>query len=132
MGDGRPHTKCEVHAGGDYCDCSNAEVSSGPTCTREVVNGNCVLGTEGCTCGQYTCTDDNSGGCGCTFFGATVVGTSCTAPSGKVCCAKRDLYSVKCECRYSSCSTSLGEQEIASCNIDDLLPWAGQVDACSR
>lgn len=132
MGDGRPHTKCEVHAGGDYCDCSNAEVSSGPTCNREVVNGNCVLGTEGCTCGQYTCTDDNSGGCGCTFFGATVVGTSCTAPSGKVCCAKRDLYSVKCECRYSSCSTSLGEQEIASCNIDDLLPWAGQVDACSR
>lgn len=132
LGDGLPHTKCTLQSGGDYCTCSNEETSGTVTCTKETVSGDCVLGEKGCTCGQYTCSDDNSGGCACSFYGAAVTGTTCSPSSGHVCCASRDTYSVKCECRYSSCSTALRQEQVASCSRTDVLEWAGSVDACSR
>jgi hypothetical protein len=132
MGNGLPHTKCTLQAGGQYCSCTNDEIAGTTSCKKADVDGDCVLGSDGCTCGQYTCSDDASGGCGCDFFGGGVVGTSCTAMTDKVCCAKQDTYSIKCECRYSSCSGS--EAEITSCSREDVLAWAdgAAVDSCSR
>lgn len=134
LGNGLPHTECEVYAQGDYCQCKNAEVAGTETCRKDTVQGDCVLGTRGCTCGQYACTDDSLG-CACEFTGG-VVGSSCSAPSGsgKVCCIEQDGYGIKCSCRFSSCSTSLGEQEIPSCDRADVIDRLGgaAVDSCSR
>lgn len=135
MGNRLPHTKCTIYSSGDYCSCENSEIAGTQRCNPDTITGaDCVLGTDGCSCGQYACTDDAiTGGCECSFRGG-VSGTSCTAPSGKVCCVKQTDTSIECECRFSSCSASSNEVEIASCSREDVLDWAGaaQVTSCSR
>lgn len=128
-----PHTSCTLLSGGDYCVCSNAEVAGKQTCNEQTIgsNADCVLGTEGCTCGQYACSDDTVG-CSCSFRGG-VVGTSCTAASGDVCCLKRTETGVSCECKYSSCSSS-DEVQIDSCSRADVIDAVSSilVTTCSR
>jgi hypothetical protein len=132
MGNGLPHTKCTLLSGGDYCQCTNEEVAGTQTCRKETVDGDCVLGKGGCSCGQYACTDDTLG-CSCSFRGG-VVGTSCTAATDKVCCAKQSEYGIECECKFSACYPSSDEAEVPSCSRADVLNYAGgaAVDSCSR
>jgi hypothetical protein len=133
MGNGLPHTKCTLYSQGDYCQCTNDEASGTQKCnTATISDADCVLGTDGCTCGQYACTDETLG-CSCAFHGG-VTGTSCTAPSGKVCCVKQEQYGITCECKFSSCSDVSDEVPIDSCSREDVLAWAGRakVTTCNR
>jgi hypothetical protein len=138
MGNRLPHTKCTLNGSGEYCTCTNAEISGTQKCDAVTLGGDadCTLGTDGCTCGEYTCSTDASGGCGCTFFGGVVSGTSCASTTGKACCVKRDGLGVRCECRFSTCSNSQSETELGSCSRADVMAWAAenglQVDSCSR
>jgi hypothetical protein len=135
MGNGLPHTKCTLYSQGDYCQCSNDETAGTQKCNEQTIPGaDCVLGTDGCTCGQYSCSDDTSGsGCSCSFTGGGVVGTSCTAPTDRVCCVSQTTYGISCECRYSSCYGT-DEVEISSCSKADVPTWADPavVTSCSR
>jgi hypothetical protein len=135
MGDRLPHTKCTLYAQGQYCQCTNSEVAGTQTCRPETLGGggdiDCILGKSGCTCGEYSCTEDTLG-CACTLYGGTVSSSACTAPSGKVCCIEQDDYGIKCSCRFSSCTAAIGEIPIDSCTRGDVLAWAGSVATCSR
>lgn len=134
MGNRLPHTSCTIYSQGEYCSCTNSEKAGTQKCDATFVDGDCVLGTDGCSCGQYACSDDTIGdGCSCSFRGG-VVGTSCTAAADKVCCVKQHETGIDCECKFSTCTESLDEVEIASCSREDVLRWAGaaKVQSCSR
>jgi hypothetical protein len=134
--DRRPHTKCAVYEQGHYCQCSNAEASSGQTCDTWHIGSSayCVLGSDGCTCGEYTCSA-SSLGCSCDFHGGAVTTTTCTQPQGGICCFKRESYGVSCSCKKdtTSCSEAAGEVYTLSCSVEDTLAMAGGwVESCSR
>lgn len=135
LGDGLPHADCELYSSGEYCRCIDAQVADGPTCRAATIgeDARCVRGEKGCTCGSYACVT-TSFGCSCAFHGGS--GTSCNKPTPEgTCCVRQDEYGITCACEeYSSCTASLGESEIASCNLANVLAWAGGavVDSCSR
>ena len=141
--DKRPHQACELRGGGSYCSCSQSAKSSGPDCSKASVGGNCVLGEKGCTCGTYECRNTGSGSsCACDFTGEPGGSTSCTArkrtasDSGP-CCVVRGDTGFRCECEdYSSrCLESIGEYDVATCNLEDVLSVLEAnilVDTCSN
>lgn len=137
FGDGFPHASCNLQSGGTYCTCADAEKSSGPACDASTVGGRCIRGKEGCTCGNYECTGGTS--CSCSFRGDSAsTSTSCrlsTSPDRGACCLRVESQGVSCKCGdYSSCSASLDEYDITSCDLEDVLSRASQlfVSECSR
>lgn len=128
--DDRTHQSCQLQSGGTYCSCSNAEKSSGPDCSVASVDGSCVLGEKGCTCGHYACSDTSSGSsldsCSCDFRNEAGGSTTCNVQrsngSGR-CCLKRGDREFTCECKdyLSECSNTLGEYPVPTCNIEDAL-----------
>lgn len=128
-----PHTTCTLYDQGAYCQCYDSERSGTTTCREDPARGtDCVLGKGGCTCGKYEC-HESSIGCACSFKGGTVSsGTTCFAQSDRVCCATLDEYAVSCECGSFSCSTTLREVEVPSCDRDEILARSAVVTQCSR
>ncbi len=137
FGDGYTHASCTLRSGGTYCDCADAEKSNGVTCDATVVGGLCVRGKEGCTCGNYACSS-SSDGCSCSFDGSAGGRTTCslsTSAERGACCVKVEQRGLSCECStYSSCTASIGEYAIASCDLDDVRSFAADyfVTECSR
>jgi hypothetical protein len=147
LGDQRKHEACQLEGGGAYCQCSDAEKSSGPECSVASMGGNCVLGQKGCTCGHYACERSGSstlGGCSCAFKGAAGSSTRCDAvrtSSGSHstdgrCCLHVDASGTTCECKdyLSKCYADTGEYDTPSCNLEDVLPLLKNVlvDRCSN
>lgn len=137
FGEGYPHTSCTLQAGGTYCTCADAEKSNGTACDATVVGGRCIRGTEGCTCGNYECSGSSE--CSCSFHGESSSAPSTCRLSGSAergaCCLRVESQGVSCKCgQYESCSASLDEYDITSCDLDDVLARASQlfVTTCSR
>ena len=125
---GRTHQQCDYRAAGAYCSCSDAEKASGPACPGTTVTGDCVLGKDGCTCGNYTCRDTSStsfNACSCTFTGASAdtFGQECNRPSKEgVCCLKFADQGPTCECSELKTSCYSDEYSVDSCTLDSLRP----------
>jgi hypothetical protein len=101
----------------------------------EVGGGNCVLSDKtGCRCGAYAC-GTSTLGCAC-YFDGDGSSTSCSATGGDVCCLRLDASDVHCKCELSSCTASLGEYKVTSCDKDVVLAAlrGGErvVDRCSN
>lgn len=138
FGDGYPHARCTLFAGGTYCSCADAEESSGSACTAKAVGGgDCVRGRKGCTCGSYECSS-TSRGCSCSFTGEPGERAACSlSPSadGGECCLKVDGAGLGCACnQYSSCVAELSEYKVSSCDYDTVRARAPDafVATCSR
>jgi hypothetical protein len=135
FGDGRSHTRCSLYSDGAYCACTDAERSSGQPCVK-ASDTHCALGKSGCTCGRYACSAGARDGCSCSLHG-TGEETSC-APSqdSSTCCVVIGDGGPRCTCdpNATSCSTSLGEYEISSCDEDVFLAKIADllVDSCSH
>ena len=127
FGDYRAHQSCELYAGGGYCQCSDAQTSRGPDCSKSAVSGStCVAGTSGCTCGRYSC-ETTTLGCECTFASPSQGSTECRVPYSETgdgrCCVKLTSQGATCECsRYkSACSSAQSEYPAESCNEETVL-----------
>jgi hypothetical protein len=135
--DDRPHQACSLESGGSYCSCTHAEKSSGPDCSVASLGGTCVLGEKGCTCGHYACSSGSSDSCTCDFRGEAGSGTSCRARwNDSVCCLRREDRGFSCSCKsyQSTCSATLGEYPVPSCDAEDAADALANVlvSTCSN
>ena len=139
MGDGLPHTKCALSNGGHSCYCSNAAESSGSKCDSDAVSGPCVIGSAGCSCGEYSC-ETTTSGCRCDYDGSG--GSKSCHKGGDLsrtrCCLHLSKQSVSCACDDfgESCDAQQGEFAVDSCDesiVASALREASRlVTTCSR
>ncbi len=119
---GRTHEQCDYRASGSYCSCSDAEQASGPACPGTTVTGDCVLGAQGCTCGNYECKDTSSSyfKCSCQFTGLSASTQDCDKGQKGACCLSFSGQGPTCECSELKSSCYKDEYSVESCSIDSL------------